>query len=52
MSDLWQRRIVREQGEETLATYYFNHDKLREHVYASLSFSTPTPPASSCGKGI
>src|SRR5262249_9191344 len=32
--ELWQRRIVREQGSDA---YDFSHDKLREQAYASLS---------------
>jgi DNA-binding SARP family transcriptional activator len=34
LDELWQRRIVREQGEDT---YDFSHDKLREVIYAELS---------------
>ncbi|HEX9131750.1 MAG TPA: AAA family ATPase [Ktedonobacteraceae bacterium] len=34
LDELWQRRIVREQGSEA---YDFSHDKLREQAYASLS---------------
>ncbi len=34
LDELWQRRIVREQGQET---YDFSHDKLREVAYAELS---------------
>lgn len=34
LDELWQRRIVREQGEEA---YDFSHDKLREVFYADLS---------------
>jgi predicted ATPase len=35
LDELWQRRIVREQG--TGETYDFSHDKLREQAYAALS---------------
>ncbi|MFL5801098.1 MAG: ATP-binding protein, partial [Roseiflexaceae bacterium] len=34
LDELWQRRIVREQGEDA---YDFSHDKLREVAYAELS---------------
>jgi predicted ATPase/DNA-binding SARP family transcriptional activator len=34
LDELWQRRIVREQGADA---YDFSHDKLREVAYASLS---------------
>jgi DNA-binding SARP family transcriptional activator len=34
LDELWQRRIVREQGQEA---YDFSHDKLREVIYAELS---------------
>ena len=34
LDELWQARIVREQGEDA---YDFSHDKLREMVYAELS---------------
>lgn len=34
LDELWQRRIVREQGEDA---YDFSHDKLREGAYAALS---------------
>src|SRR5437667_6217728 len=34
LDELWQRRIVREQGVDG---YDFSHDKLREVAYASLS---------------
>jgi predicted ATPase len=34
LDELWQRRILREQGAEA---YDFGHDKLREVAYASLS---------------
>jgi len=34
LDELWQRRIIREQGEEA---YDFAHDKLREVLYAELS---------------
>ncbi len=34
LDELWQARIVREQGEDA---YDFSHDKLREMVYAGLS---------------
>ena len=34
LDELWQRRIIREQREDT---YDFSHDKLREVVYLSLS---------------
>ena len=37
LDELWQRRIVREQGAGTAETYDFSHDKLREQAYASLS---------------
>lgn len=37
LDELWQRRIVREQGEGTAEAYDFSHAKLREQVYASLS---------------
>jgi tetratricopeptide (TPR) repeat protein len=36
LDELWQRRIVREQGS-TAETYDFSHDKLRELAYVSLS---------------
>lgn len=34
LDELWQRRIIREQGTES---YDFSHDKLREGAYAGLS---------------
>lgn len=34
LDELWQRRILREQGDEA---YTFSHDKLREVVYSSLN---------------
>ncbi len=34
LDELWQRRIIREQGEEG---YDFSHDKLREVLYVDLS---------------
>ncbi len=34
LDELWQRRIVREQGTDA---YDFSHDKLRQAAYASLS---------------
>ena len=34
LDELWQRRIVREQGEDA---YDFSHDKLREGAYTALS---------------
>jgi len=37
LDELWQRRIVREQGTGIAETYDFTHDKLREQVYISLS---------------
>jgi DNA-binding SARP family transcriptional activator len=37
LDELWQRRIIREQGAGNAETYDFSHDKLREYVYASLS---------------
>ncbi len=37
LDELWQRRMVREQGAGTAETYDFSHDKLREQAYASLS---------------
>jgi len=37
LDELWQRRIVREQGAGSAETYDFSHDKLRELVYISLS---------------
>jgi len=37
LDELWQRRIVREQGVGTAQTYDFSHDKLRQQAYASLS---------------
>ncbi len=39
LDELWQRRIVREQGAGTTETYDFSHDKLREQAYASLSLA-------------
>jgi len=40
LDELWQRRIVREQGTGTAETYDFSHDKLREQVYTSLSLAS------------
>ncbi len=37
LDELWQRRIVREQGAGTADSYDFSHDKLREQVYLSMS---------------
>src|SRR5258707_6874618 len=37
LDELWQRRIVREQGAGAAETYDFSHDKLRELASASLS---------------
>ncbi len=37
LDELWQRRIVREQGAGTAEAYDFSHDKLREQAYTSLS---------------
>ncbi len=37
LDELWQRRLVREQGAGTAEMYDFSHDKLREIAYASLS---------------
>lgn len=37
LDELWQRRIVREQGAGDSEAYDFSHDKLRELAYASLS---------------
>ncbi len=34
LDELWQRRIVREQGSDS---YDFSHDKIREVVYAGIS---------------
>ena len=34
LDELWQRRIVREQGADA---YDFSHEKLRQEVLASLS---------------
>ena len=34
LDELWQRRIVREQGADA---YDFSHDKIREVAYAGLS---------------
>ncbi len=36
LDELWQRRIVREQGMDA---YDFSHDKIRQVVYANLSFT-------------
>ncbi len=36
LDELWQRRIVREQGGDA---YDFSHDKLREEAYTSLSIA-------------
>ena len=36
LDELWQRRIVREQGADA---YDFSHDKLREVAYAGLSMA-------------
>ena len=37
LDELWQRRIVREQGAGTSEAYDFSHDKLRELAYDSLT---------------
>jgi serine/threonine protein kinase/predicted ATPase len=37
LDELWQRRIVREQGTGSLDAYDFSHDKLREVAYATVS---------------
>ncbi|HEY0752394.1 MAG TPA: BTAD domain-containing putative transcriptional regulator [Ktedonobacteraceae bacterium] len=38
LDELWQRRIVREHNAAgSLNAYDFSHDKIREHIYASLS---------------
>ncbi|GHO87484.1 BTAD domain-containing putative transcriptional regulator [Dictyobacter formicarum] len=37
LDELWQRRMVREHNDRTANGYDFSHDKIREHVYASLS---------------
>lgn len=37
LDELWQRRIVREQGAGTADAYDFSHDKLRELACVSLS---------------
>lgn len=37
LDELWQRRMVREQGTGTTEMYDFSHDKLREIACASLS---------------
>jgi DNA-binding SARP family transcriptional activator len=37
LDELWQRRIVREQGSGIADSYDFSHDKLREQAYTSLS---------------
>jgi DNA-binding SARP family transcriptional activator/predicted ATPase len=37
LDELWQRRIVREQGAGTAEAYDFSHDKLRELAYDSLT---------------
>jgi tetratricopeptide (TPR) repeat protein len=37
LDELWQRRMVREQGGTLAETYDFSHDRLREQIYASLS---------------
>ncbi len=37
LDELWQRRIIREQGTGASDAYDFSHDKLREASYASLS---------------
>jgi DNA-binding SARP family transcriptional activator len=37
LDELWQRRIVREQGAGTAEAYDFSHDKLRELASASLT---------------
>jgi predicted ATPase len=37
LDELWQRRIIREQGTGASDAYDFSHDKLREVSYASLS---------------
>ncbi len=33
LDELWQRRIVREQGSGAVASYDFSHDKLRAQAY-------------------
>jgi DNA-binding SARP family transcriptional activator/tetratricopeptide (TPR) repeat protein len=37
LDELWQRRIVREQGRDVADSYDFSHGKLRDQVYESLS---------------
>ncbi|HJT58569.1 MAG TPA: BTAD domain-containing putative transcriptional regulator [Ktedonobacteraceae bacterium] len=37
LDELWQRRIVREQGPGVAQAYDFSHDKLRKQAYDSLS---------------
>lgn len=37
LDELWQRRIVREQGAGMAQAYDFSHDKLRKQTYDSLS---------------
>jgi DNA-binding SARP family transcriptional activator len=37
LDELWQRRIVREQGGDMVQAYDFSHDKLRKQAYDSLS---------------
>ncbi len=37
LDELWQRRMVREQGVGTGDAYDFSHDKLREQVYTALN---------------
>jgi predicted ATPase len=37
LDELWQRRIVREQGTGAAVAYDFSHDKLREQAYVALS---------------
>ena len=37
LDELWQRRIVREQGAGSAEAYDFSHDKLRELAYDSLT---------------
>jgi predicted ATPase len=36
LDELWQRRVVREQGDEA---YDFSHDRIRETAYAGLSLA-------------
>jgi len=37
LDELWQKRIVREQGADAAGTYDFSHGKLRAQAYAALS---------------